>query len=352
MPCRDAARKPFRRRFCATILRSSLACCLMSVYLFHGVTSVPTTSDTAQQLSPVANWEPSWAASAAHGTTLAINCWIPCQKEEVTVANDQTPRILATLIVLQSPSKGSTAVSFSNRAYDPTVSSLGGLELTSIRQCDDVTTSTLTSSRWTFLGSTIVACMTGLASDVDHIIRTLQQHVDRQILIYAERTSGMAKLLAIDLIPVISQILREASQWQGGGRPLGVQTLLINGGGSSLHKGDPVLMTVDPGGGYRHWASGVTAIGRGAHAVRQRLYRHLHGQPMPNAHRALQVALRASSEATAPQGMITTSTTSSLKPCHYQALLVWSSQDDQLCVGEVDRGQIQKILDNLQSKEA
>lgn len=149
------------------------------------------------------------------------------------------------------------------------------------------------SRRWTPIGTTAVCCMTGLASDVDFLVRSLQKHADTHQIIY----EGSHAQPTLKVVRQLTSMLQAAVQGQGG-RPYGVQALIVGQDTAATGTAGCALnvFTTDPSGGYRHWGS-ATAIGRGAAQVRKHLYVSVSKEIPASAKDALCAAMRASIKA-------------------------------------------------------
>jgi 20S proteasome alpha/beta subunit len=273
---------PIKRRLTATLS-------ILTVLLARSLASSSIGSATT---SPLQNWGPSWSASAAHGTTIALTC---PQKEAV--------------IVLLRTHKTRDA----EKVDTVLTTTFDGVRLVAKQP-------SRSPPRWSLLGKSAACCMTGLVSDVEHLTRCLLSHVETHEIIYEnEHPLGVGKL-----VNELSGLLWEATESDG--RPFGVQALLI---GSSLD-----IFTLDPSGGYHHWAF-ATAIGRAAANVRKHMYEELtkdDDQP-PSAPEtalaALHLAVKACTQAMNDS-------------CHYEGLLI-RRIDNELSVEAIDPGQIEDI---------
>ena len=261
-----------------------------------------------------------------------------------------------------------------------------------------------------------VSCMTGLVSDVDHLSSCLQQYAETHRMVYeyddptvvenyyhgadddddadddeekdnemenipyvsgtsiASRLSQPLSLLSV--VQKLARLLREATRWQGE-RPFGVQALLVgpnppaDSSGKRMNTGGCPLdvMTLDPSGGYRHWGSRATAIGRGAAQVRKHLYERLLADTKQSTERrpihahtpltALRIALEAllgadGVDVRAPGGAGTGS--AGEKHYVYEALLIRSMMADsspqQLWIETIDPEQIREIRGDILQQRA
>jgi 20S proteasome alpha/beta subunit len=178
-----------------------------------------------------------------------------------------------------------------------------------------------TRSSWQPIGKSALCAMTGLSSDVDHVTRVVQNHVQQHRAVYDVATPPLTKWLA--------DTVRGAAKWEGG-RPYGLQALLV----TSNTNHDPSVFTVDPSGAWRHWGSGCTCIGRNAEDIRQELYDQLKETEEPanlNPLLALKVALKSLLKATHAASV-------NQENDDYDAILMWVDPSDcsQCRVASID----------------
>lgn len=182
-------------------------------------------------------------------------------------------------------------------------------------------------SSWTPLGTGAICAMTGLASDVDHVSRVVQQGIHTHRIIYDAATfpSPLSQLVAS-----LSGTVRDAAKYKGG-RPYGMQALLVGTYGNSNNKNSnrsPMgVYTVDPAGAWRSWGSGCTAIGRNAEDVRQMVYENLQNRPAEstlNPRSALEVAFQSLLKATSAANVNQDSDL-------YEAVLFWEDPATEQC---------------------
>lgn len=188
--------------------------------------------------------------------------------------------------------------------------------------------------------------MTGLASDVDYLSRTLQKQSNAHRTIY--ESNHQQKTLKV--VMNLAEILQDAVQWKEG-RPFGVQALVVG-----LDRTAPTstvrlnLFSLDPSGGFRHWGS-ATAIGRGAQQVRKHLYESLvvssknkkEEQVPTNGKKALEEALKACITAMREASH-------NIDSDQYQALFVWTEKDGQMRVATIDPDQVHECRQMLQKE--
>jgi 20S proteasome alpha/beta subunit len=352
--CRRVSTREFRQQQ-QTKMTSSVGFGTMVLRTFflgtavHANSSSSSSSGAAGATSPIRNFEPSWAASAAQGTTIVVSySAIPehaagatAPAREVVVAKDisnntqTSDRKTAMVIVLRSPYE--ILATMPAKDLERQKLEIHGVRVR--RQTLDQQTNVAGSSRWMLVSDGGLCAMTGLAADVDFLSRSLQKQMDWQRVVYEGSFVGTAR----QLVRHLSEMLQRATESYGG-RPFGVQALVV---GQSSTEHMLQLYTVDPSGGFRHWGTG-TAIGRGASLVRKQLYGILseHGTPHPaNAADALQVALKASF-------LTMKETNTNVDNDSYQALLVWTDDRDRVCVGAIDDDDVRKCIERVRESLA
>jgi Proteasome subunit len=316
--------------------RETLWICCITLYLL----ALPCFSDSRTaalhaRFSPIPNFGPSWVASSAHGTSIAIRCQI-----HPTNVPDCTD---AVLLILRSTSPSK---SLSDDAVLKTLDVDGIRIIEPMYHSLDELTWQQSSRRWTFLGSTALCSMTGFSLDVDYLTRFAQKVVDdsRRVL---ESTSVVRSmpLSTLQIVQTLAEEIQEAGQWQGG-RPYGIQALLI---GKDYPAGNAAALgiyTLDPSGSYRSW-NGGTAIGRDAKAVREKMYEYWkspHRKCNSSSPRsALFVGLRASMLSRIDEAEAFERTD------QYEALLIFMT-NDQLNVALIDPKQIAEIRESVLSE--
>ena len=241
-------------------------------------------SSAAALASPIRHWDASWTASCAQGTAIAMSCqdclllfirspssnvWKPSLVPPNDRPEDEEDNLLGLPVVcLQDPSTTTSATKHTQVHFAPS---------------------------WLSFSNALCA-MTGLASDVEHLARILQRQVDNYWNVYNK------PLTTHDMTARVSRVLQHAAQSKGG-RPFGVQMLLV--GTDDIDAADRKLCvyTIDPSGSWQSWVGGATAIGKYAKQVRQQLAKSLHASKPDEA--------TASSATTAAAAATTTTTTSS-----------------------------------------
>ena len=349
MDIHDHRKALARGKQMVTLSRTLALSALISLLLFW-VAPIVESSDSKslgnQLLSPIKSFGPSWAASAAHGTTVAVHCSLQLDGE----SKDRTD---AVLLVFRHR-KPSPASPWSTTHSAPTMKEnlnerqiIDGLKITGpvYHSADSlsVTPSTLCANprRWIFLGSTAVCSMTGLASDVDYLTSIIHSQVEDHRYIYDGATAARTSVLPTSqILEMLAEYLRKETLYDNQ-RPLGVQVLLVGrdpklfGSSTATFK----LFTFDPSGGFRHFGVGA-AIGRSAAEVRKHLQEDLLSKSSANKEKGaktLQACLR--SFVKARLGEVTEG--GDLVD-QYDALLLWEEQD-QFCVATVDPQQVDEI---------
>ena len=287
--------------------------------------STSSSLPSAAATSPIRSWDPSWAASCAQGTVVAVSY----RTTKTSNAEESHGLVLLTRST-QSPTPTTTKEkdSAANRAVQ-----VDGLRVLPVAMGSVVASDV--SRRWTPLGATALCCMTGLASDVDYLSRALQKQADHHQTVY----EASHHLATLKLVRALASMLQGATQWQGG-RPYGVQAVLIGLDQQSLG-----IFSLDPSGGFRHWGA-ATAIGRGATQVRKHLYESLSQQDMTvvttsGAEAALEHAMRACAKATKEASL-------DLNAEHYDAIVVRTGKrNGPLRVATVDPQQLRECQDAI-----
>jgi hypothetical protein len=321
---------------------------------------IPLASASSSPISPVANWDPSWAASSAQGTTVVVafdgSAFLQASARRfesdadddlnndvadlaAVVARDRT--LLESLdgsgcvVLMRStspPTPGSSLSSTSSpfvpsgvapprtgsHASGGTAEQADGARGASLPLLQRVDAGRMVvdrvTRRWAWMPPAVLVAMTGLASDVDHLLSTLQSEWDSHVATY----EGSDHALSPHRVATVSlaQALYGAAQGADGGRPYGVQCLVVGpmpirtdndddaSSSSAPNRMAPSfgMFTLDPGGGYRHWGV-ATAIGRAADRVRRNVHEILTMNPkgsggLPSdAGEALRVALNATASA-------------------------------------------------------
>lgn len=226
---------PTMRRpcFCGFPLLLSLQLLLL---LSAFVESSSRTSGSS--VSPIKHLEASLAASSAHGIVVAVRSFQD-QQECVVLVTHRPLDIVTTKT--QPKDADSTQELFGLCIPDETVEA---------------------SWRWTQFGGSGVCAMTGFAADVQHLTRATLRQVESHQTLYSQAMS-------VDRIVKALSFTMQRAALEEGGRPFGVQALIVG-----LDKKDKMLLyTVDPTGGWQHYGGGATAIGRGAEEVRTQLYK-------------------------------------------------------------------------------
>mmetsp|Transcript_19428 Transcript_19428/g.40056 ORF Transcript_19428/g.40056 Transcript_19428/m.40056 type:complete len:476 (+) Transcript_19428:24-1451(+) len=125
----------------------------------------------------------------------------------------------------------------------------------------------------------LLIAATGFAPDTQHILDVAAGRILSRLSVYDSNVSGSGRsgksgdphrLVKED----VSLILRDAAMLEGG-RPLGVQLLVVGHSALSLQSSSSSLeiYTIDPSGGWKNWCGIGTAIGKGTEKVRSSLFR-------------------------------------------------------------------------------
>ena len=305
-----------------------------------------------QVVAPIQNFEPSWTASSVGGTTIAIP-FVLNDMTNVKLNRDSSSDAVVVVFRTTSPQavSSSTDGGRSNHKKERLKSSvtLSGLRLLgSVYTTSDAISLSQSSQRWTFLGSTAVCTMTGFSPDIDYLTRLLQKLVDSHRTTYD--SSSLSKTTIIStmiLVDSLAEELQEAGQWQGG-RPFGVQALIVGRDSSVTEKTASLgMFTLDPSGGYRRWR-GAAAIGRNSKIIRDRLLDFwmsqndtdvFHNDGIEALSSALQVSVLSRVEESEDLE----------RSDIYEAIVVWQS-DNEFCVANIDAAQINEIREMIRTK--
>jgi 20S proteasome alpha/beta subunit len=198
--------------------------------------SLASTRDSSGVSAPVRHFEPSWAASGAQGTAVAL-------RVEDSV-----------LVFLRSPA--SNIWRPSSKSPQSPEEMIAGLRVTPIQPAQ-----AQFAPSWLSVGPNSFCAMTGLASDVEHLSRVLQKQVDAHWNIYDKHLTTHSMTMGL------AETFQQATF--SGSRPFGVQVLLV-GGDDYDEERTFCVYSIDPSGTWQSWG-GTTAIGKYAKSVREEL---------------------------------------------------------------------------------
>eukprot|EP00978_Attheya_sp_CCMP212_P003953 scaffold8419_cov62-Attheya_sp.AAC.16 len=247
---------------------------------------VGAESSSSSMSSPIHHLEPSMAASAAHGTAIAICCR----------GNDGVDHVVILSSAVVSPRQSNlTAPSDALIVMDEEQEegSLLSLPLSGTRGpvrgipfWSSSSSSARSSCRGEdghvhVLGESVVCAATGFAPDVRHVMRVVARS-ESQNQHYLTNNDA-----PVDVHSMVRDTLAErlrVAALSDGGRPLGVQCLVV-GCGRRRRTTTPYhetttcwnLHVVDPTGHWRHYGGGATAIGKHASLIRTKLHSLLYG---------------------------------------------------------------------------
>lgn len=205
-------------------------CCLLALVGLNLSRSYASSSlGDSGFTPPVVNWGPAWAASSLHTTVVAIAC-------------------KSSTIVVLYPGEKLTAIQTDEWIERD------NLRVSLHHYSDHLPK----QKRWSDIGSKAVIFMTGLASDVDYLLRVLLEHVESDRILFDQSRCTPA----ISVVQKLTNQIQNEAKYKSG-RPFGVQGLVLG----QNSRGTTSLFTVDPSGSYRSWGC-ATAIGRNASAVR------------------------------------------------------------------------------------
>lgn len=327
----NSKRRTFTFPFIIYVSYSCFVLLLPIIYVV-GASASKTNSKSKLAVSPIKNWDPSWTASGAQGTTVALSCPIGDEQQERGIL------ILIRSKKSDTTAKSNTQVSLAKKE----VTKLGGLDLCPVNSNE--LTMADASCRWTLLGSSALCCMTGFSSDVDYLTRRLQFQVEQNTIVYDSDFKQPVRRM----VHLLAEILQSATQ-QEGDRPFGVQVMMIGQQPQPQSKprseSKPLAMfTLDPSGGYRHWGVG-TAIGKAATHVRKQMYELLVQTAPTSAESALRMALNATMSAMNDEGSANNGASS-----QYEAILVWNVNGG-LRAAIVDPKQVEDVRQSLLKQE-
>jgi hypothetical protein len=194
---------------------------------------------------------PSQAASMSQGTTVAIPC-------RVDATPDQACDGVLLLMRSSSPPKPKPTkvsgglASHDNDDDDETTERMGDLDVYPVDDLAlDGPSSSSNSPRWQRLGASSVVAMTGFSPDVHFLTRLLQTHVEDYRRIH--ESDGVPRSPpAVQLVHLLAAPLQDNAL--GGGRPLGVATLVVGRATRGLQWH---VWTLDPAGLVRSGRGGV-----------------------------------------------------------------------------------------------
>jgi len=215
----------------------------------HGVNAAESSSAVGE-FSPVKHFSESLTASSAHGCIVAI-----------TASGNDNGRP-CVVIVSHSPSAPkSECLDITDETNDSESVVL------SSRQSDGP----LSSSLYLLNNGQTIMGMTGFAPDVQHVFKCAAQATMQYChLVDSHGNDSKSMPLKKLVVQKVSRQLQRACLTSNG-RPFGVQAVLVGSG--DRHPFRPQIYTVDTAGGWNHWRSGMTAIGRNAKSVRQSLFK-------------------------------------------------------------------------------
>lgn len=211
-------------------------------------------------MSPIDNFQESLIASASHGTTLAL--------QTILEADDGSTQE-AVVLILHHDGKEEESAEESSVFY------AGNVAVHSKKMLQEDLSVNI-RERLSILDTNTLVCMTGLASDVDFLVRVLQKGVETHRSVHDGEAQAFSKsMLPFQHVHELSRLMQDSCTTVGS-RPFGVHALFV-GRASRAMKLD--VYTVDPGGSLRHWKRG-SAAGRKGFAVCKRLSDYRIGDPL------------------------------------------------------------------------
>jgi 20S proteasome alpha/beta subunit len=229
--------------------------------------------------SPIHHLEPSMAASAAHGTAIAVCCR----------GNNGTDHVVILNSVVLSPRQSNLTAPSDARIVvgEEQEGSLVSLPLSGTRGPVRGIPFWSSSARSSHvgrggedgsthvLGESVVCVATGFAPDVRHVMRVVARSESQNQHYLAKHSYHAVDHVHSMVRDTLAERLRVAAL-SDGGRPLGVQCLVVGCGGRTPHT-TWNLHVVDPTGHWRHYGGGATAIGKHASLIRTKLHTLLYG---------------------------------------------------------------------------
>jgi Proteasome subunit len=310
-------------------------------------------------ISPIRNFGPSWTASSVGGSTITIPFGLTDKLKQNNATTNAVVVIFRSTTSLSGNDDNNSITEFNHTANDTCTSTrrqVGGLRIDGpiYTTADTIPQQSSISSRWTFLGSTMLCSMTGFAPDVDYLTRFLQGIIDTHRTTYeSTSTSRTVSMSTIQLVESLSEELQDPGQWMGG-RPYGVQVLIIgqeNTVGRRLSSSSSSstlgIFTLDPSGVYRQWRGG-TAIGRNGKLIRDQIFDcitspHNMYDCNDNGPSALYLGLQASI-------LAQNENENSMEQNNmYEAILVWQS-NNEFCVAHIDQSQLDEVRQMILNK--
>jgi len=232
--------------------------------------------------SPIRNLESSLTASSSHGTIIAITCTMG--------DNCQTDNADSSVLML---------------ARTPTIRSKLNPPVTRNIECkqhcmsDDnyrvigvgPTSSGMLHMLHTGSAAPLAIGLTGLSSDVRHLVRCCANVVSQHDMIFDNACNSGSSIEGLyvsgyKLVEYLAGRMSNVARISGA-RPFGVQALVVGrsitassntvklGRNSSINKLS--IYTVDPSGGWRKWNGGAAVIGKYSGPVRARLRKYICG---------------------------------------------------------------------------
>jgi 20S proteasome alpha/beta subunit len=203
------------------------------------------------RLSPISNWQASWTASQAQGTVMAM------------IAQD------CIVIVLRSPATNVHKPTWSIEENQQGVL-LDGILVRRIAveqaRFSNVSPMVCYAPSLITVGPQSLCAMSGLALDVEHLCRRLQQYADDHYNVFQTSLTSYA------LTEKLAKTFQNVCMYHDS-RPYGVQALIV-GCDDIDHEKGWCLYSVDPSGSWQSWGK-ATAIGKYGRDIRTLLGKKL-----------------------------------------------------------------------------
>jgi len=248
--------------------------------------STSTNGGDSSRISPIKHLESSLAASAAHGTVVAVCAQDQKDGKECVVILSRSPSASLQSNLTVSPLRTYFDEHNNNDANnnDDKEEEEDIEQLLPLNNAGPIPSFYSTQSMIHLLhppnqqdsSGAVVLALTGLAADARHLTRLTAKQIVEHDYIYGDDAKHRMQIKDV-VRDVLSDTLTDAAS-DNGGRPYGVQALVAGWRRNRRSGGQELLdmYTVDPSGGYKHWGGGGTAVGRNAEMVRKRLHKALH----------------------------------------------------------------------------
>ena len=294
--------------------RSCLPIVLLQLWLSVHLTLSSSISGSGL-LPPIPRWQESWTASQAHGTAMAM------------AVGD------CLVVVLRSPS---------TNVYKPSCSvsettSRDGLTLEKLDREHHPPSSMQYAPSWFPIGSHSICAMTGLALDVEHVCRMIQKKVDDHLFVYQESVTTHA------MTQTLASFLQQACL-SSGGRPYGVQCMLMGCDDIDPSDGALCIYSMDPTGTWQSWKK-ATAIGKFGTDVRRLLAKKLQESPITELKAAVNCLLTSWKETCLDLGI----DKNDKEDCQVLVLQRDPKNKQKSCLFRVSKEQVDQMMQEVEA---